>query len=190
MRLRVLVSLACAAAVAGCGAEQQQAPELDRPQRPAGSATLRFPAAGMTFAAPANWRLRERESPAVFTLASGTAQVNGFAYRRSEPLPARGPALEAARERLVAEVRERDPRFRLTRARTASVDGAPAIELRGEQVIARQRYRTRSVHVFRGSAEYVLEALAEPRHFRLVDRGVLAPLLDSLEVTGRVRRAR
>ena len=45
---------------------------------------------------------------------------------------------------------------------------------------------TRSVHVFEGEVEYVIEAIAPPARFRLVDERVLTPILDSLELEGEI----
>lgn len=191
---RSLPAALCAAALglaaAGCGEDRAEPVDAGRVAAPQGTRELRFPRAGIELRAPANWRLERRRAPAVFTLRSGTAIVSGFAYRREEPLPRGEAELERARERLLAEVRERDPEIRDLTAEVTRVAGAPAIELRAEQTLARRRLRTRSVHVYEGDAEYVLEALAEPDDFDDVDRAVLEPLLESLELTGRVRAPR
>jgi hypothetical protein len=188
--LAAILAAACAALAAGCGAERAEPVAPGAVAEPAGERALEFRAAGMRLRAPANWRIERRQAPAVFTLRSGTALVSGFAYRREEPLPRSGAELDAAERRLVAQVRERDPAVRGLVAKAARVDGALAIELRAEQTISRRRLRTRSLHVFRGEAEYVVEALAAPDDFALVDERVLDPLLDSLELSGRVRAPR
>lgn len=183
-----LLASALALALAGCGSERQRAPDLLSVRPPFGAVPVSFPDAGMSFAAPANWRREPRRPPGVFALASGEAQVVGWAYERKEPLPRRGRRLESARKRLVARVRRLG--FRVAAAKTGELDGAPVIEIAGEQTISRRRLRVRSVHVFRGEAEYVIEALVPPARFELVDREVLAPLLRTLELTGRIRRGR
>jgi hypothetical protein len=53
-------------------------------------------------------------------------------------------------------------------------------------VVSRQPLRTRSIHVFDGDVEYVIEALAPPANYDVVERGVLGPLLGSLDLTGEV----
>lgn len=176
--------IAVAALAAGCGAERQPAPDLASVRAPEGGKEVRYLDAGMRFEAPVNWDLRERPGPAVFTLRSGSASVSGFAYVRSEPLPEPGPQLAEAKARLLEEVRRRDEAFEVESATTRELAGVPAIELRGRQAISGRTLETRSVHVFSDGVEYVLEALAPPDRFRLVDREVLSPLFRSLRLGG------
>ncbi len=61
------------------------------------------------------------------------------------------------------------------------------MEVVGTQSLSGGRLRTRSVHVFKGSAEYVIELIAPPQDFT-VDRTVFSPMLRTLELTGRVQR--
>ena len=122
----------------------------------------------------------------MFELLSGEAIVAGWAYPREEPLPETEAQLEAARDRLLEAIERRDPRYRVDSAVTTEVAGAPAIDVRGEQVLSKRRLRTRSVHVFEGEVEYVIEAIAPPPDHALVDRRVLDPLLRSLELEGEV----
>lgn len=185
---RLPVLLACALALAGCGNERQAAVDPAAIEPPAGSERVELPRAGMSFRAPRNWDLREREAPQVFSLNSGAGFVTGFAYRRDEPLPDTDAELEAARRRLVREVRERDPKLELDSSEATEVAGSRAIELRGTQTLSRRKLETRSVHLFEGTVEYVIEAIAPPAGFDVVDREVLEPLLRSLEVSGRLRR--
>jgi hypothetical protein len=183
-------AFACALGLAACGNDRTEPADLFTPKPPVGKREARFPQAGMRFSAPANWPLERRADPGVFSLASGQAVVAGWAYRRREPLPRTSQDVRQASERLVEDVRERDPRFLVRAADSRRVDGNPAVEIRGEQEISRRRLRTRSVHVFRGEVEYVLEALAPPDEFARVNREVFEPLLRSLSVSGRVRTSR
>ena len=57
------------------------------------------------------------------------------------------------------------------------------------QHLSRRELRTRSVHIFLGDIEYVIEAIAPPQDYRLVERRVMEPLLDSLELEGEVAGA-
>lgn len=145
-----------------------------------------FPGVGMSVAYPANWRLRRRTLPEVFELVSGPAVVAAWAYPREEPLPETDAELEGAKDRLIDAIEERDPGYELEQVAVTQVDGAPAVDVTGEQVLARRRLRTRSVHIFKGEVEYVIEALAPLGDFRLVDERVLTPLLDSLDLVGEV----
>jgi hypothetical protein len=177
----------CALLLAACGEEQEPPPDIFAVKPPQGRVEASFPGAGMSFEHPRNWRLRRRgEAPRVFELLSGEAVIAGWAYPREEPLPETAEQLEAARGRLLDAIEERDPEFDVRRASTRQVAGAPAIDVRGEQEIAKRRLRTHSVHVFEGGIEYVIEAIAPPADQKLVDRRVLAPLLRSLELEGEV----
>lgn len=178
--------IVCALLLAACGKEQEPAPPLFEVQAPRGERTTELPEAGMSFVRPRNWTLRRRDAPGVFELFSGEAIVAGWAYPRDEELPQTEAQLEAARKRLIDAIEERDPRFELSESETTEVAGAPAIEVLGEQVLAKRRLRTRSVHVFEGTVEYVFEAIAPPRDHALLSTRVLDPLLRSLELEGEV----
>ena len=174
--------------VAGCGAErsEQGAPIV---QRFEAAKRVRYPSAGLSLEVPMPAGHQRRRAPGVFRVVLGQPLVSGFAYRRKEPLPRRSAELRAARRRLVREVRRRGRGdFRLVSSRTLRVDGAPAIEIVGDQTLSRARLRTRSLHAFRGRAEYVIELLAPVRDYEQVNRLVFAPMVRSLELTGRIRR--
>jgi hypothetical protein len=142
---------------------------------------LRDPRTGLRFAAPLNWVKRIRANPGIFRVASGAADVSGWAYRRSERLPKTAAELAGARDALVAEAKKRNAGFRLSSSRITTVQGSPAIELRGSQRILGRSIETHSVHVYRVPDEYVFEALAPASSFAVADRKVLAPLIRSLE---------
>jgi hypothetical protein len=111
-----------------------------------------------------------------------------FAYRRREQIPRSGAELGVARRRLVAQVHRRNLRFRLIRSRPTRVAGARAIQLVGDQTISRARLRTRSVHVFKGHGEYVLDMLAPVHQFPSANRNFFSPAVRSVRITGRVKR--
>ncbi len=140
----------------------------------------------MRVAVPARTDVARRQSPAVFRAAFGEWFVSGFAYRRRELLPRGRRELQTARRRLVREVRRRDRSFRLLSARATRAAGAPAVELVGDQVLSKSRLRTRSLHVYRGNAEYVLEMVAPVGRYAGLDR-VFDRVAASLRVTGKVR---
>ena len=186
---RLLVSLLAAAAATGCGAERTEAPNVGvRPGEP--TKEVRYPGAGITAAVPARFRAVDRPRPGVFRVVIADAVIAAHAYRRKEQLPRSTAALGRARRGLVAEVRRRDGDFELESSRVTEVDGARAVELRGDQTLGQERVRTRSVHVYKGSAEYVLELIAPSARFAELDRNAFSPMLRSLELTGEVRRPR
>ena len=176
----------CAALLVACGEEPDAPPRVFEVKEPQGTTDADFPAAGMSFTRPTNWHLRGREAPGVFELVSGEVVVAGWAYPREEPLPATEAELEPAKDRLIEAIEERDPDYRFLRVTTGQVAGAPAIDVTGEQVLSKRELRTRSVHVFKGEVEYVIESLAPSADHALVERRVLDPLLESLELEGEV----
>ena len=185
-RAALLLVVICIPLLASCGEEPDNPPRIFEVRAPHGGRPGEFPEAGMTFTRPRNWTIRRRELPGVFELVSGEAVVAGWAYTRAEPLPETAAELEGAKNRLIGAIEERDPEYRLESAVVSEVAGAPAIDVRGEQVVSRRTLRTRSVHVFDGDVEYVIEAISPPADYDVVERGVLTPLLDSLELTGEV----
>lgn len=114
-------------------------------------------------------------------ISSGDAEVSGWAYPRSEPLPVTPAQLAAARDALVHEATKRNATFTLASSELTRVQGAPAIALGGSQQILRQDIETGSVHIYRGFGEYVFEALAPRRDFAVADQKMLEPLLRSLD---------
>jgi hypothetical protein len=135
---------------------------------------------GLTFKAPKNWVRRIRQKPGIFRVAYGGADVSGWAYYRTEPLPQTDEQLATARDALIGQAKSRNSTFELSGSQITKVQGYPAIELSGTQEIFDKVIQTRSVHVFRGG-EYVFEALAPPPYFKTANEKVLEPLLQSLE---------
>ena len=181
--------LACVLLLAACGEEPDDPPPVFQVKTPEGQKRASFPRAGMKLEHPANWKLRRRDAPGVFELVSGEAIVAGWAYPRDEPLPETAAQLEGAKDRLVEAIRARDADYRVRSATVTEIAGAPAIVVEGEQALSRRDLRTRSVHVFEGDVEYVIEAIAPPTDYELVERRVMEPLLDSLELEGEVTEA-
>ena len=186
MSRAALLLLVCLPLLAACGEEPDDAPAVFKVKAPRGEKVEEFPEAGMTLTRPKNWRLRRRDAPGVFELASGEAIVAGWAYPRDEPLPDTDADMEAAKDRLVDAIHERNSDYRVRSAVITEIAGTRAIDVEGEQVLSRRALRTRSVHLFLGDVEYVIEAIAPPADFALVEERVMTPLLDSLEVSGEV----
>jgi hypothetical protein len=172
----------------GCGAERASRVQTTvRPGAPV--ARKAFPRAGVELTVPRAAVTERKPAPGVFRVSVGESFVSVFAYRRSEQLPRNRRDLEAARKRLVRETRSRSRGYRLVSSRLTRLRGAPAIELVGDQTIARAGLRTRSLHVFKGQGEFVLEMLAPERSFPESDRTFFAPLLRSLRLSGRIEPA-
>ena len=168
-----------AGAITGCGTKPLPAPDPLKVREPGREVRMRDPRTGLRFTAPLNWVKRIRTNPGIFRIASGSAEVSGWAYPRTERLPKTRAELATARDALVAEARKRNASFQLTSSAITKVKGWPAIELRGTQRILGRRVETRSVHVFR-AGEYVFEALAPSGSFAVANEKVLVPLLRSL----------
>jgi hypothetical protein len=166
--------------LAGCGTKPLPTPDPLAIREPGRPVELRDPRTGVRFQAPRNWVKRIRQNPGMFRIASGGAEVSGWAYPRAETLPQTAAELAAARDALVAQAKRRSSSFALTSSRITKVRGYPAIELRGTQKILGRRITTHSIHIFR-AGEYVIEALAPAEDFELTDKRVLEPLLRSLK---------
>jgi hypothetical protein len=182
------ILLTCAA-LAGCGNDRAEVSSA--PQAPSDRAkSVNVSRAGLKVQVPSNMDVSRTVSrPAVFGATLGEPFVSCYAYRRAEQLPRNRHELDAARTRLVRTVKQRDSSYRLRSARSTTVHGDRAIELVGDQTIARRRLTIRSLHVFKGQAEYVLEVAAPRAQFARFDRTVTPLLKRSLDVTGRVPRS-
>ena len=173
-------------APAGCGNERSPAPELSAEPAAEETQALDYPAVGLRLELPRNFTVQETERPGVFRATFGPASVSAYAYRRREEVPGNEKELQNAAERLEKATQERSSSFELSRSHTLEVDGARAIELIGRQTISQSRLRTRSLHIFKGKAEYVIELLAPPDEFERLDESVTELIRSSLEITGKV----
>jgi hypothetical protein len=187
--LALPLPLLVAWAVAACGAERAALPN-PRAEPSKETRRLEFPRAGLSVALSKDVFTARRRSPGVFRASAGAWSVAAFAYRRREQLPRDRQELETARRRLLREARRRDRSYRPIRSRASRVAGAPAIDLVGDQVLSRSRVRIRSVHVFKGRAEYVLELLTPAAEFARANRTLFVRALRSLRVTGELRTGR
>jgi hypothetical protein len=185
------LAVACAALaaclLAACGAERQGAPAatvaVGSPREHYADRSVGLEI-DLPDVAPAN----RRRPPGVFRSSLGQSFIAAFAYRRAEQLPRNRRELDAARRRLVRQIQKRDRRFRLVRSRDTRVAGAGAVEIVGDQRIGGGTFRTRSLHLYKGSGEYVLDMLAPVPDFNGMNRTYFTPALDSLKVTGKVER--
>ena len=187
----VACALALASAVplaAGCGNDRAGSSRIFDSPEGGGSQRVHYPDAGISLVLPKAWVVDRARRPQVFRASFEDAFVSAFAYHRREELPETGDQLRTARDRLVRAARSRDRTFRLASSRLTRAAGAPAIELLGEQTISRGRLRLRSLHVYKGRAEYVIELGAPAAEFRRLDRSTSPRIRRSLEVTGRVKQ--
>ena len=180
--------LLLALAPAGCGNERTPPPAVGA-EPSEETKTLDYPGVGLSVDLPRDFIVERSKRPGVFRATFGSAAVSAFAYRRREELPGNEKELKKALERLEKATKERSSTFELTESRTLDVDGSRAIELLGGQTISQSRLRTRSLHVFEGKGEYVIEMLAPVRQFDRLDKQLFDLIRDSLEVTGKVPRA-
>jgi hypothetical protein len=183
----------CALALAtlafpGCGNERFQPKSLEVEPSQA-SRTVRYPSVGLSVDLPRGFVVRRARQPGVFRATLGESFVSVFAYRRAEQLPRDDGELRTARRRLGRTIRERSKGYRPRSSRTARVAGARAIELVGDQTLSERRLRTRSLHLFKGEAEYVIEVAAPVERFGRVDRATTPTIRRTLKLSGKVRRS-
>ena len=180
----VFVGLALLAS--GCGNERPADVPLARPLS-SEAALHRFPAAGLSLELPKNVVVRRSSRPGVFRGAVGEGFVSAFAYRRKEQIPRTDRELEKARKRLESAVKKREDGYSLGSSRVTRIDGARAVDLVGDQTISQRRLRIRSLHIYRGKAEYVIELAAPVGGFEAIDRAVSPLLRRTVDVSGKVR---
>jgi len=179
---RTLIAIAAALVLAGCGNARTPPPDIGRIPAPAAFRDAIFAEQGVFFRAPTNWRIVPGAAPQVATVAVGDAQIAVWRYPRSEPLPETPDQLKAASQALVAQVRSRDPTFRLTSSRLVLKPGLRGVVLVGSATNQGQRRRLRSLHAYGRGAEIVVDAFAPPQEFSRVDEQTFAPVARSLKL--------
>jgi hypothetical protein len=178
-----MLMLLCACTVlVGCGNSRTRPPDLSIPATPDGFSHTSYPAAGLRFNAPRDWRNIPGNSPQVVILQSGLATVAVWRYPRDGPLPHSRASLKTALHSLLAQVATRDPTFRRQGAAVVDVADHGAIQIRGLETIDGLRREVRSTHLFVNRSEVVIDAFAPPNQFTRVDTQVFHPLLRSLRV--------
>lgn len=186
MRARPVAALLAALAacsLAACGAERHTLPATTVSED---VSLKRFEvrSVGLRIDLPELVPPERRKAPGVFRASMGQSFLAAYAYRRREQLPRNMRELEAARRRLVRQIRRRDRRFHVVRSRATRAAGARAVEVVGDQRIAGGTFRTRSLHVYKGQGEYVLDMLAPVGEFPEMDRGFFSPAVRSLKLSG------
>ena len=179
---RTAIALAALVALAGCGSNKSKPPDVTKAKPPSGAVPVKVPEAGVSFKAPAAWRRQKGKAPLVYAVQTGQATLALWRYPRTEQLPVTHKALQAAKEALVAQIRKRDPTFKVTKAKLLHVGPKRAVQVLGTGAIAGNRRTIRSTHIYTEKSEYVVDAYAPPTVFDRVDRQVFAPVLESLQI--------
>jgi hypothetical protein len=182
-RAGLLVVIAAAMFVAGCGNERVKAPDVATPGPPIGHVDVAYPKFGIEFVAPKGWHVTEGSGTLVTTVQTGQATAAIWRYPREEPLPATAAAMRRARKELIAAAKRRDKTFKVGTSRILRLRHNRAIQLVGRENIGGKRYRVRSTHIFAHAAEIVLDEYAPPQYFSRVDKEVFKPLLKSLRIS-------
>jgi hypothetical protein len=61
------------------------------------------------------------------------------------------------------------------------------VELVGDQTLSRVRVRTRSLHIYKGRGEYVVEMGARVGRYPRLNHRLFSRIVRSLDVTGRIQ---
>jgi hypothetical protein len=173
------LAICAAATLSACGNSRVTPPDVAAPQPPQGTHLASYPRSGVSVVIPDNWRAEEGASPLVTSIASGTATVAIWRYRRTEPLPHSAGAFRRAKRELVRAAQKRDRTLRVETAKVLRFRGRPALQIVGVETVAGVRRMVRSTHVFRDRSEVVVEALAPPAAFGGLERTVFDPSLRS-----------
>jgi len=176
------LSVVAALLLGGCGNSRTPAPDTGFIPAPSAFRGLKYPAAGVTLKAPANWREVQGADPQLATVAIGDAQIAIWRYPRTEPLPETRSQLDATRRALVAQVESRDPTFELTSSRLVRKPGLRAVEIVGQGTNHGERRSVRSLHAYGRGAEVVVDSFAPPKDFARVDKETFAPVARSLRL--------
>ena len=191
MRTLLLCALVLALPLlaAGCGNDRADGSDLTTVPARSESRVQRYPSAGLTVKLPKAFKVSLASAPELFRASLNESFVSAFAYRRKEQLPKSRDELRTARDRLVKAAKVRDKTFDLEKSTLTRAGGAPAIELLGDQTIFRGELRLRSLHVYKGNGEYVIELVAPRSTFDRLDRATFPGIRRSLRLTGRVKAA-
>lgn len=185
MRRRGIVAALCALPLAAAGCGNSRTPVLDTtvPAAPHAFHTLSYGgSAAVTVAVPKNWISTRSKAPLIGTIRSGPATIALWRYQRAQPVAMDPASLAHALKALEDAARTRDPELHVIRAAVTKADGRPAVEFDVIERIGAEVRRVRSVHVYNGATEVVLEEMAPPSLFHAVDHTVFSPVRRSLHL--------
>ena len=168
---------------AGCGNERNQPTGLQQLGEQISLVNFSAPGGDVSFGRPSTWIVTGGTLPKVAQISSGSAVATVFAYPRSD-LPQDAVGAEASRQRLIGSLRQRSPSFEVESSRVREVGGSVAVEIVGRGKVAGEPVRTKSVHVYKGTAEYVIDAYARPKLFRRAETEAFNPLLATIRLGG------
>ncbi len=179
----VWVAIPALVACAGCGNSRREPAALGSLGPPV--SLVNFGAAGgdVNFGHPSSWSVTTGAPPEVARIFSSGAVATIYAYPRTDLSLTRAGA-EASRQRLLRSLAERDPSFEVDSTRLRKVDGAEAVEIVGHGKIAGHRVRSQSVHVYKGAAEYVIDAYSKPGRFHEAEAEAFDPMLATMTLGG------
>jgi hypothetical protein len=180
---RTATLLVAVLALAGCGSGKDKSPDASSIPTGGGTVAVKYPAAGIRFRAPQDWRRQAGKAPLVAAVQTGQATIAVWRYPRAEQLPVTHGSLQAAKQALLAQIKKRDPTFKVQKAKLLHVGPKRAVQVLGVGQINGNARMIRSTHIYTQKAEYVVDAYAPETVFARVDRGVFAPVLESLEIT-------
>jgi hypothetical protein len=168
---------------AGCGNARSQPAGLGALGPP--QSLVNFGAAGgdVNFGHPSTWSVTTGPAPEVARISSAGAVATVYAYPRTDLSLTRAGAA-ASQQRLLRSLAQRDPSFHVDSTRLRKVDGAEAVEIVGRGKIAGHRVRSQSVHVYKGAAEYVIDAYSKPGLFRRAEAEAFDPMLATMTLGG------
>jgi hypothetical protein len=173
--------------LAGCGNERVKSGSVFDAKPGKATQALSYPDAGLKVTVPKEFDVKDSTAPELFRASLDAAFISSFAYRRKEQIPRNEDELQQARRRLVAAAMRRDKTFKLKRSRVTKVGGVGAVELRGDQTIFKGRLRMRSLHLYKGNGEYVVELVAPVAAFARLERSSFPEILKTLKVTGKIK---
>ena len=186
MRPRVILCaalLALASLATACGNDRARPGGLAKLGPPTNFISYSSASGDVSFGRPSTWTVSVGHFPQVAQVSSGKAVAAIYSYPRTD-LPSDDAGVEASRQRLLKSLHERAPGFEVESSRITEVDDAPAIEIVGHGRVAGQRVRTRSFHVYKGSAEYVIDAYAAPETFERANTIAFEPLIATIRLEG------
>lgn len=185
LRASILGIVAAALVVSGCGSDPQRPPDVGTPGPPGALTALDLPQQGVKLQVPGAWKSEPAPAggPLLATYTSGRATIAVWRYPRTEPLPKTKSDLEATRDSLVAAVKARDPQYTVNSTRILRGSSRRGVEIIGTGTNSGFPRRARSLHLFGGGAEVVLDQYTTPDFFAQIDGDVFRDVASSLRVT-------